>query len=90
MAVYRWVDASGEHYKEVPAGEDRAEHGVPDDATRVGRMPGEFERWEGGWHKDEEAEADHLENARIRLLSPSQRHQEAIERAAARLTERKP
>jgi hypothetical protein len=53
----------------------------------VPRMPGAFERWDeaaGRFVKDEEGEAHHAENARLRRLSPAERHEEAISKALDR------
>lgn len=55
-------------------------------AEEVSRLPGAFERWKAGaWVRDEGALAEHLEDARLRLLTPRQRQEEAITKALARM-----
>jgi len=53
-------------------------------AIELPRAPQGFERWDGKkWVADEVGKATHIEDARLRRMSPAERHEEAIRTAEA-------
>ena len=58
-------------------------------AEELPRLPRFQERWlDGAFVLDEEALADHEEDARLRRLSPRERQREAVEEAERRILRR--
>lgn len=84
---FRPEGAPANFFCEVPDGAEPADFGVPEDAIEVDRMPGEFEDHDddGNWSYDADGHAEDQESARLRGMTPAQRHAETEARAVERV-----